>query len=68
MPRWPGGWLPGSSQPSLPGWPASVDFSDHVAPWSVLSKIPGASTPTSTFPFLTASVETFDTLRPLSGS
>ena len=24
-PRWPGGWFAGSSQASLPGWPASVE-------------------------------------------
>ena len=44
-PRWPGGWLAGSSQPSLPGSPASVESSPHVEPPSRLSKIPGASTP-----------------------
>ena len=32
MPRWPGGWLAGSSQTSLPGCPSSVDSSDQVAP------------------------------------
>ena len=68
MPRWPGGWLAGSSQPSLPGSPDSVESSDQVAPPSRLSKIPGASTPTSTRPFLTARFETFESLRPASAS
>jgi hypothetical protein len=62
MPRCPGGWLAGSSHASLPGWPASVVRSDQFSPPSVLSKMPGASTPTSTRrPH--ASDETFDTLR-----
>ncbi len=60
MPRWPGGWFAGSSQPSLPGWPASVVSGDKVLPPSLLSKIPGISTPTSTRPFFTARFETFD--------
>ena len=60
----PGGWLAGSSQTSLPGWPASVLSSDHVSPPSRLSKIPGASAPTSTRPSETASVETFESFLP----
>src|SRR5919204_1788646 len=68
MPRCPGGCCAGSSQTSLPGCPASVVSSDHVSPPSRLSKIPGASTPTRTRPSLTASVETFDSLRPASAS
>ena len=45
---------------SLPGWPASVESSDQVTPPSVLSKIPGISTPTSSRPFFAARFETFD--------
>ena len=60
MPRWPGGWFAGSSQPSLPGWPASVVSSDQVSPPSRLSKTPGASTPTSTARAPAASAETFE--------
>ena len=63
MPRWPGGWFAGSSHSSLPGWPASVVRSDQLTPPSRLSKIPGASAPTSTRPSCTASVEIFETLR-----
>ena len=62
-PRCPGGWFAGSSQTSLPGWPASVESSDHVAPSSRLAKMPGASTPTRTRPFEAASVETFESFR-----
>ena len=68
MPRWPGGWFAGSSHISLPGWPSSVDSSDHVSAPSRLSKIPGASTPTSTRPSSTASVDTFESFRPDSAS
>ena len=60
IPRWPGGWFAGSSQASLPGWPASVESFDQVTPPSVLSKIPGISTPTSSRPFRAARFETFD--------
>src|SRR5581483_4062938 len=56
----------GSSQPSLPGWPASVERSVHVSPSSRLSKMPGASTPASTRPCAAESDETFDSLRPSS--
>src|SRR5262249_51410586 len=66
IPRWPGGWFAGSSHSSLPGCPSSVDRSDHVCPPSVLSKLPGASTPTSTRPCRAASVETFDMRLPFS--
>ena len=62
-PRCPGGWFAGSSQPSLPGSPESVDSSPHVSPPSRLSKIPGASTPASTRPGATASAEIFDNFR-----
>jgi hypothetical protein len=60
MPRCPGGWFAGSSQPSLPGWPARVVSGDQVTPPSRLSKIPGISTPVSRRPFLAARFETFD--------
>jgi len=68
MPRWPGGWFAGSSHASLPGSPASVERSENVSPPSLLSKIPGASTPTSTRPLRAASDDTFDTFRPLDSS
>ena len=63
MPRWPGGCWFGSSHSSLPGWPASVVSSEKLSPPSVLSKIPGASAPTSSFPSVAASEATFDTFR-----
>jgi len=66
MPRCPGGWFAGSSHSSLPCWPLRVDRSDHVLPLSRLSKMPGASTPTSSRSPARASVETFEILRPLS--
>ena len=66
IPRWPGGWFAGSSQASLPGWPASVVSSDQFSPPSLLSKIPGASTPTSSLSPVVISVETLETFRPSS--
>ena len=59
-PRWPGGWFAGSSHIVLPGSPASVESSDQVTPPSVLSKIPGISTPARRRPFRAARFETFD--------
>ena len=63
IPRWPGGWFAGSSQASLPGWPASVESSDQLSPPSALSKMPGASTPTRTRPPEAESDETFEIFR-----
>jgi hypothetical protein len=54
--------LAGSSHSSLPGWPASVVSSDQLAAVAA-SKIPGASTPTSTRPSCTARLETFEIFR-----
>src|SRR5215475_11728811 len=66
MPRCPGGWFAGSSHSSLPCWPERVDRSDQVWPLSRLSKMPGASTPTSRRSPARASVETLEILRPSS--
>jgi hypothetical protein len=60
IPRWPGGWFAGSSHSSLPGWPSRAESFDQVTPPSVLSKIPGISTPASSRPFRAARFETFD--------
>ena len=67
-PRWPGGWFAGSSQSSLPGWPSSVLSSDHVAPPSRLSKMPGASAPASRRPCAAARPETFESFVAAVGS
>src|SRR4051812_34923957 len=64
MPRWPGGWFAGSSHSSLPGCPSSIEYGDQVAPSSRLTKMPGASTPTSTRPCAAERLETFDIRRP----
>src|ERR1700759_341001 len=65
-PRCPGGCCAGSSHSSLPGWPASVVLTAHVRPPSVDSKMPGASTPTSTRPCDADTLEIFEKRRPSS--
>src|SRR5258707_2096544 len=68
MPRWPGGWFAGSFHLSLPGMPSSVERRDHVAPPSVLSKMPGDSAPASRRPCAAVRPETFEILRPALSS
>src|SRR4029434_2664252 len=61
-----GGVSARSSQLSLPCSPDRVDSSDQVLPSSRLSKMPGASTPTSSRSPARARVDTLEILRPSS--
>ena len=64
MPRWPGGWFAGSSQASLPGWPASVVSSDQrLAAVACSRRCPAPRRRRGRARRATASDETFDTLR-----
>ena len=66
MPRFPGGWFAGSSQPSLPGWPSRRVTSDHVRPPSSLAKTPGISTPAKRRPCAAVRPEIFESFEPSS--
>src|SRR4029079_3517848 len=64
IPRCPGGWFAGSSQPSLPGCPSSIEYGAQEAPSSLLAQMTGAATPTSTRPWAADTLETLDIRRP----